>query len=78
MNEELGYFEPRPWHRDHPQKPKVWAKDPSASNLWGIMPTRRNAPVTLHPRARGLLSPRRRYRAAVPEHREMPVDGVDR
>jgi catechol 2,3-dioxygenase-like lactoylglutathione lyase family enzyme len=39
MNEELGYFEPRPWHRDRPQKPKVWAKDPSASNLWGILPT---------------------------------------
>jgi catechol 2,3-dioxygenase-like lactoylglutathione lyase family enzyme len=39
MNEELGYFEPRPWHRDKPQRPKVWAKDPSASNLWGIMPT---------------------------------------
>ena len=38
MNEELGYFEPRPWHRDSPQRPKVWAKDPSASNLWGIMP----------------------------------------
>ena len=38
MNEELGYFEPRPWHRDQPQKPKVWAKDPSASNYWGIMP----------------------------------------
>jgi len=39
MNEELGYFEPRPWHRDRPQKPKVWVKDPSASNLWGILPT---------------------------------------
>jgi catechol 2,3-dioxygenase-like lactoylglutathione lyase family enzyme len=39
MNEELGYFEPRPWHRDKPQKPKVWPKDPSASNLWGIVPT---------------------------------------
>ena len=38
MNEDLGYFEPRPWHRDRPQKPKVWAKDPSAANLWGIMP----------------------------------------
>jgi catechol 2,3-dioxygenase-like lactoylglutathione lyase family enzyme len=38
MNEELGYFEPRPWHRDRPQKPKVWAKDPSAANYWGIMP----------------------------------------
>jgi catechol 2,3-dioxygenase-like lactoylglutathione lyase family enzyme len=39
MNEDLGYFEPRPWHRDKPQKPKVWPKDPSASNLWGIGPT---------------------------------------
>ena len=38
MNEELGYFEPRPWHRDHPQRPKVWVKDPSAANLWGILP----------------------------------------
>jgi catechol-2,3-dioxygenase len=39
MNEELGYFEPRPWHRDNPQKPKVWTPDPAASNLWGIGPT---------------------------------------
>ena len=38
-DEELGYFEPRPWHRDHPQRPKVWAKDPAASNLWGPMPS---------------------------------------
>jgi len=38
-DEELGYFEPRPWHRDNPQRPKVWAKDPSASNLWGILPS---------------------------------------
>ena len=39
MNEQMGYFEPRPWHRDRPQKPKVWAKDPNAANYWGIMPT---------------------------------------
>jgi len=39
MNEDLGYFEPRPWHRDRPQRPKVWANDPTASNDWGIMPT---------------------------------------
>ncbi len=38
QDEELGYFAPRPWHRDNPQKPKVWAKDPSASNLWGPGP----------------------------------------
>ena len=37
-DEALGYFEPRPWHRDNPQRPKVWPKDPSASNLWGPMP----------------------------------------
>ena len=23
-DEELGYFDPRPWHRDRPQRPKVW------------------------------------------------------
>ncbi|MDO9413866.1 MAG: VOC family protein [Pseudolabrys sp.] len=37
-DEALGYFEPRPWHRDNPQKPKVWAKDPNAANLWGPLP----------------------------------------
>lgn len=37
-DEALGFFEPRPWHRDNPQKPKVWAKDPAASNLWGPLP----------------------------------------
>ena len=37
-DESLGYFDPRPWHRDNPQKPKVWPKDPSASNLWGPLP----------------------------------------
>lgn len=36
MNEEMGYFEPRPWHRDRPQRPKVWTPDPNASNYWGI------------------------------------------
>jgi catechol 2,3-dioxygenase-like lactoylglutathione lyase family enzyme len=38
LDEELGHFAPRPWHRDNPQKPKVWAKDPGASNLWGVGP----------------------------------------
>jgi catechol 2,3-dioxygenase-like lactoylglutathione lyase family enzyme len=37
-DEAMGYFDPRPWHRDNPQKPKVWEKDPSAANLWGPMP----------------------------------------
>lgn len=33
-DEELGYFEPRPWHRDLPQRPKVWAND--TSQIWGL------------------------------------------
>ena len=34
-DEELGYYEPRPWHRDRPQKPKVW--DPAKSrDIWGL------------------------------------------
>ncbi len=37
-DEALGYFEPRPWHRDNPQRPKTWPKTPEASNLWGPTP----------------------------------------
>jgi catechol-2,3-dioxygenase len=37
-DEELGYFEPRPWHRDNPQRPKVWEPGPT-SNIWGLPPT---------------------------------------
>jgi catechol 2,3-dioxygenase-like lactoylglutathione lyase family enzyme len=36
LDEELGYFEPRPWHRDRPQKPKVWDQ---ARDIWGTPPT---------------------------------------
>jgi catechol 2,3-dioxygenase-like lactoylglutathione lyase family enzyme len=35
LNEELGYFEPRPWHEEFPQKPKVWQDSPRAVNHWG-------------------------------------------
>jgi hypothetical protein len=39
MNDEsLGYFEPRPWHKDRPQRPKVWPLDPTTANIWGIGP----------------------------------------
>jgi len=38
LDEELGYFEPRPWHRDKPQRPKVWTPGPSAANYWGAPP----------------------------------------
>ena len=37
-DEALGYFDPRPWHRDNPQRPKIWPKTPEAANLWGPMP----------------------------------------
>lgn len=33
--EELGYFEPRPWHGEQPQGPKRWTPDPSSANKWG-------------------------------------------
>ncbi len=36
VDEELGYFEPRPWHRDRPQKPKVWRGLPR--DVWGLPP----------------------------------------
>jgi catechol 2,3-dioxygenase-like lactoylglutathione lyase family enzyme len=37
-DEELGYYEPRPWHRDKPQRPKVWVPGPGAANYWGDPP----------------------------------------
>ena len=36
FDEELGFFEPRPWHQDRPQRPKVWG-DETRSNWWGPM-----------------------------------------
>ena len=36
LDEDLGYFDPRPWHRDRPQKPKVWS---GPSDVWGPPPT---------------------------------------
>ena len=37
MIEELGYFEPQPWHRDRPQRPKVWVGLPR--DIWGLPPS---------------------------------------
>lgn len=34
-DEALGYFDPRPWHQDRPQKPKVWPKG-TLRNYWGF------------------------------------------
>jgi catechol 2,3-dioxygenase-like lactoylglutathione lyase family enzyme len=38
-NEALGYFEPRPWHKDRPQRPKVWTDFKAARLTWGPPPT---------------------------------------
>lgn len=39
-DEELGYYDPRPWHHDTPQRPKVWDPKaiPNLGNLWGLPP----------------------------------------
>ena len=29
------YFDPRPWHQDRPQRPKVWGPD-TLRNYWGF------------------------------------------
>ncbi len=34
-SEELGYFEPRPWHTEYPQRPKTWQADLASINSWG-------------------------------------------
>ena len=36
-NEALGYFEPRPWHVDRPQRPKTWEPGKWTSG-WGTPP----------------------------------------
>jgi catechol-2,3-dioxygenase len=36
-SERLGYFDPRPWHEDHPQCPKVWKRADGAM-VWGVPP----------------------------------------
>ena len=34
-DETLGYFEPRPWHEDRPQRPKVWPAETWRAQ-WGF------------------------------------------
>jgi catechol 2,3-dioxygenase-like lactoylglutathione lyase family enzyme len=38
-DEESGYFEPRPWHHDQPQRPKVWSRRFDGTTIWGPPPT---------------------------------------
>ena len=35
-DEELGYFDPRPWHRNTPQRPMTWKR--TESTIWGLPP----------------------------------------
>jgi catechol 2,3-dioxygenase-like lactoylglutathione lyase family enzyme len=37
IDEDLGYFDSRPWHRDRPQRPKVWRGLPR--DVWGGAPS---------------------------------------
>jgi catechol 2,3-dioxygenase-like lactoylglutathione lyase family enzyme len=36
-DEGLGYWDPRPWHREFPQRPKIWTGDHRF--MWGPPPT---------------------------------------
>lgn len=36
-DEALGFWDPRPWHRDRPQRPKVWVGLPR--DVWGLPPS---------------------------------------
>ena len=33
-DEELGYFDPKPWHEDRPQRPRNWVRENSPRNKW--------------------------------------------
>jgi catechol-2,3-dioxygenase len=33
-DEELGYFDPKPWHEDRPQRPRNWESEVSPRNKW--------------------------------------------
>ncbi len=35
LDEDLGYWEPRPWHEERPLRPKIWPKDTMRSQ-WGF------------------------------------------
>lgn len=49
-DEELGYFDPRPWHRDRPQKPKVWDAS-KQRDIWGLANTPEFRRMTGAPKA---------------------------
>lgn len=38
LDEEKGYYEPRPWHEYFPMRPTTWEADVAAMNMWGPVP----------------------------------------
>ena len=34
LDEELGYFDPKPWHEFRPQRPRAWGAHDSPRNKW--------------------------------------------
>ncbi|GAA3676753.1 VOC family protein [Arthrobacter ginkgonis] len=38
LDEEQGYYEPRPWHERFPMYPTTWEADAAAMNMWGPVP----------------------------------------
>ncbi len=79
-DEELGYFEPRPWHQDRPQRPKVWGDD-TLSNWWGPMshsPNRTNAAApkqTAAPTAKSVTAERTPALARMPKQQKRSRPG---
>ena len=39
LDEDLGFFDPRPWHEDRPQRPKVWTRANRSIAGWGPPPS---------------------------------------
>ncbi len=39
LDEDLGIFDPRPWHEDRPQRPKVWTRANRSVAGWGPPPS---------------------------------------
>jgi catechol 2,3-dioxygenase-like lactoylglutathione lyase family enzyme len=52
-NEALGYFDPRPYHEDRPQRPKAW-NPKEAISVWGRFPPPELFNTGLSPAARGI------------------------
>jgi catechol-2,3-dioxygenase len=37
-DERQGFFDPRPHHREFPQRPRIWPDVPETGNIWGVEP----------------------------------------